>query len=38
MPDSNESEVVSVNCEGFSTAPPPSPSRLYDLIKIGLLY
>ena len=27
MPDSNQSEVVSVNCEGFS-----APS-LYDLIK-----
>ena len=25
MPDSNRSEVVSVNCEGFSTPPPPPP-------------
>ena len=35
MPDSNQSEVVSENCEDFL---PPTPSRLYDLIKIGLLY
>ena len=34
MPDSKQFEVVSVNCVGFS-APP---LRLYDLVKIGLLY
>ena len=39
MPDSNRSEVVSVNCEGFSAPPPPPPPpRLYDLIKIKLAY
>ena len=25
MPDSNKSEVVSVNCGGFSAPPPPPP-------------
>ena len=38
MPDNNRSAVVSVNCGGFSLPPPPPPLRLYDLIKIGLLY
>ena len=28
MPDSNQSEVVSVNCEGFSATPPPPPPPL----------
>ena len=32
MPDSNRSEVVSVNLEGFSAPPPPPPSSIYDLI------
>ena len=32
MPDSNQSEVVSVNCEGFLPPPPP---RLYDLLKLA---
>ena len=36
MSDRNQSEVVSVNCEGFSNRTPPP--RLYDLIEIGLLY
>ena len=34
MPDSNQSEVVSVNCEGFSAPPPPSPF-VYILLKLA---
>ena len=34
MPDSNRSEVVSVNCEGFS-APPPPPPFVYILLKLA---
>ena len=34
MPDSNRSEVVSVNCEGFSTPPPP-PFVYMILLKLA---
>ena len=34
MPDSNQSEVVSVNCEGFSAPPPPS----FYMILLKLAY
>ena len=34
MPDSNQSEVVSVNCEGFSAPPPPLPVYMI-LLKLA---
>ena len=40
MPDSNQSEVVSVNCEGFSAPPPPPPppSSFVYMILLKLAY
>ena len=35
MPDSSQSEIVSLNCDGFF-APPPTFLCLYDLIKAGV--